>query len=405
MFSEKGAGKVLFRKKLRDLTFLDIQELINTQQPEGLHLEYKRELNLKADSGKKKFLQAVSAFANSQGGDLVIGIEEHKTTGKGGGKETKLELHPLSGDVGRIDDLNKVIINTIRDSITPNVICEIEAIPTDAEHMFVLIIRIPPSLNAPHMINVNSFFRRNSSGKEPMGYYDVQQAFQMRDGRADRIAEFLDERRRILKGDNFHLNAVGNAISDMFIAFHMVPWFNFHRNESINPFTSATKIALINRFDIVFPGISLDSRPIFEGLFFNELKDFSILIMHNGCIEITKRIPIIQKRTFNLIETGNDALRTIKASLQLYEDIGAFPPFVCSVSFFGLFDSEKGRKRSKAIFKDEGQKHDYTHREDEITLPEVVFSDFPTEYQQIFDILQPSLKLLYNAYGIEKFDG
>jgi predicted HTH transcriptional regulator len=54
----------------------DLAELIATQVPEGLRIEYKRDLYGNSDRDKREALKDVSAFANAFGGHLLIGIEE-----------------------------------------------------------------------------------------------------------------------------------------------------------------------------------------------------------------------------------------------------------------------------------------------------------------------------------------
>ncbi len=45
---------------------------------EDIRIEFKRELNLKADSGKHRFAKAVAGLANSGGGLLLVGVESER---------------------------------------------------------------------------------------------------------------------------------------------------------------------------------------------------------------------------------------------------------------------------------------------------------------------------------------
>ena len=54
-----------------DLSEADLAELITTQVPEGLRIEYKRDLYGNADKDKRKALKDISAFANAFGGHLI----------------------------------------------------------------------------------------------------------------------------------------------------------------------------------------------------------------------------------------------------------------------------------------------------------------------------------------------
>ena len=54
----------------------DLLELDAAKVAEGLRIEYKRELYGKSDADKSEALKDISAFANSVGGHLIIGVEE-----------------------------------------------------------------------------------------------------------------------------------------------------------------------------------------------------------------------------------------------------------------------------------------------------------------------------------------
>ena len=56
----------------------DLQNLIDHQVREGKVIEYKRDLYGNTDSEKKEFLADVSSFANTVGGDLIIGMDEEE---------------------------------------------------------------------------------------------------------------------------------------------------------------------------------------------------------------------------------------------------------------------------------------------------------------------------------------
>lgn len=55
-----------------------LQALIDNQVPEGKTIEYKREIPSTAESMMIPLLATVSSFANTAGGDLLIGIEADK---------------------------------------------------------------------------------------------------------------------------------------------------------------------------------------------------------------------------------------------------------------------------------------------------------------------------------------
>ena len=67
---------MLFDKKIENINIEDIESLIENSVCENKNLDYKRELHIDTDSDKKEFLADISSFANSNGGDIIFGIEE-----------------------------------------------------------------------------------------------------------------------------------------------------------------------------------------------------------------------------------------------------------------------------------------------------------------------------------------
>ena len=68
----------MIKKRLADIEEQDIRDLIADRVREGRTLDYKQELPGNRPQDKKKFLAAVSSFANAIGGQLMYGIEEQR---------------------------------------------------------------------------------------------------------------------------------------------------------------------------------------------------------------------------------------------------------------------------------------------------------------------------------------
>lgn len=65
-------------KPLESIEFEDIDRFVQERWPEGKTLDYKRDNYGGKDEDKKELLKDVSSFANTQGGDILIGIDEDK---------------------------------------------------------------------------------------------------------------------------------------------------------------------------------------------------------------------------------------------------------------------------------------------------------------------------------------
>jgi len=60
---------------LQELDEQRLTEVVANGREEGQTLEYKRSMSFENSEEKLKVLKAVSAFANTFGGDLVIGVD------------------------------------------------------------------------------------------------------------------------------------------------------------------------------------------------------------------------------------------------------------------------------------------------------------------------------------------
>ncbi|HET8926032.1 MAG TPA: ATP-binding protein [Candidatus Acidoferrum sp.] len=70
-------------KRLNEVTELDLRKILDSGIEEHKHLDYKAELYPNNDAGQKDFLIDVCAFANAEGGILLIGVPEARDTKNG----------------------------------------------------------------------------------------------------------------------------------------------------------------------------------------------------------------------------------------------------------------------------------------------------------------------------------
>ena len=65
-------------KPLNQITYADIDQFVQEKRPEGKTVDYKRDAYGNRDEDKKELLKDTSSFANTQGGDILIGVDEDK---------------------------------------------------------------------------------------------------------------------------------------------------------------------------------------------------------------------------------------------------------------------------------------------------------------------------------------
>src|SRR5689334_21761074 len=141
-------------------TLSDIHAIVTNEIPEGVTLEYKGS-NILAARNVNAICKAVTAFANSAGGQLVTGIESS------GGKRIQLD----GGVVGssRLDWIHKVI-----NANTYPPVESVEVLELRETTGSYYIISVPPSISAPHQSNDNRYYKRRGTHSEPMEHYEIE---------------------------------------------------------------------------------------------------------------------------------------------------------------------------------------------------------------------------------------
>jgi len=192
----------LIPKDLEEIRESDILELIRDGIPESLTLEYKEMLNFQTDEERKELLADISSFANVSGGDIIFGLSaernnHNKTTGRAS-LITGIEIENWDETLLSLDS---IIINGIQPRIPGVRLQRVEC----GSGKTILIVRIPRSWIAPHMVTLGKsrrFFSRTSAGKYLMEASEIRSAYLRSIGVEDRIKRFRDERlSRIIAGE------------------------------------------------------------------------------------------------------------------------------------------------------------------------------------------------------------
>lgn len=154
---------------LEKYTKEDIQYLIDFGVEESAHLDYKASGALaKTDSKKKEISKDISAFANSDGGIIIYGVEEHGHKAVG--------FSYIDGNEITKEWLEQVINSTINQKIDGIEIFPIRNNGNISESIYV--VRIPRSYRAPHMISIDKcYYKRYNFESVKMEEYEVRDLF------------------------------------------------------------------------------------------------------------------------------------------------------------------------------------------------------------------------------------
>lgn len=160
--------------KVGQVTQADLQELVDDQVREGLRLEYKQELPGKGDDAMKEFLKDVTGLANAEGGDLLFGIEEGRDDLRG----VAVSITGLDPELGEDEQIRR-LENSLANNVDPPIHGVRPVAIRLANGRWVLHLRVPRSLDIPHMVNRaghRQFWVRHSASAAPMTASEVRGA-------------------------------------------------------------------------------------------------------------------------------------------------------------------------------------------------------------------------------------
>lgn len=132
---------MLYTKPINDITYQDVLDFCEQKTPENFRLDYKREL-----PSSEKIAKLISAFANTFGGLIVVGIEAPK-----GIPEKPFEGIHYDKNKKYEEQIQSIIISHIKEPVFP----EIKVCVNQNNKAFI-IIRVQESDITPHRVGNDS---------------------------------------------------------------------------------------------------------------------------------------------------------------------------------------------------------------------------------------------------------
>lgn len=315
------------RLDFENINEADLNELLTAQVPEGLRIEYKRELYGNADADRKELLKDVSAFANAQGGHLIIGIEENAgvPTGVNG-----IALPNPDATLLRIDQIiQNGLEPRIRDVRTRSV--------TLANGNHCIVIRIPRSWHPPHRVimgNSNRFFVRNDRNVGEPNVQELRTLFTKGQNIVETARQFRDERlATIISGQGPKPLVVGGRL-----IVHIMPFAALTSDFQIN----LESIWNVRNNFTPFGAVGIAPRYNFDGYVLGrtgEENNGYTQIFRNGIVEATKA-PLTRTPDGRLVIPGVATERHIFERLHGYmaglQAANVPPPFIVSFVLEGV---------------------------------------------------------------------
>ncbi|MDD5044185.1 MAG: ATP-binding protein [Candidatus Omnitrophica bacterium] len=168
-----GLIKNLFNKEIQDVTFEDIENLIKIKKEEDRMLEYKASDILEKPEQLSRY---ISAFLNSEGGIIVLGLREDDPK-----KKEKLEAKIYPQRIELVDEkftkerINQLIFSNIQYSAIPAV--NIYPIRKAGEKGAIFLIEALQGINPPYQAADGKYYRRLNATVYSMPHYEIADFF------------------------------------------------------------------------------------------------------------------------------------------------------------------------------------------------------------------------------------
>jgi hypothetical protein len=198
---------------LDQITESDLQRLIATQAPESVYIDYKEITYGRSDEQHREFLADISSFANTVGGDLIIGMTE----ASGIPTDFKPFQDYPEAELRRLDDM-------ARTGLQPR-ISNLQTRAVPASGGYVIVVRIPRSYSQPHRVihsHSNRFYARSSASPkryEP-NVEELRRIFNNAPLIADRIRAFRTDRLVRIAAQEAPITLTGSCL----LALHVIPY-------------------------------------------------------------------------------------------------------------------------------------------------------------------------------------
>ncbi len=375
---------------LDKITQANLDALIATGVPESPVIDYKRDLYGSSDSEKREFLADISSFANTLGGDIVIGM------GESGGLPTSFA--PLTGDAdAETRRLESIALTGLEPRIAN---LRIRAVPISDG--YVMVVRVPRSFAPPHRVvaqNVNRFYARAGTQKYEPNVVQLRHLFTDAPAMIERIRVFHADRLvKISAGDTpVPLGTLGKVV------VHVVPLPSFadgRMADVVSEVRRGTYVPVpLDEVGLLYrDAVNLDGFLNYSDAPANSRRS-SVQFFRNGAIEglgelrsddnVTSRF-IMADFTSLVVSRVRQYLGVMKA-YELGLPVYVFLSLCNAANVVYRYADPSGL----------GWHESGPLKREIISAPEIYIDDFDAD---AIDAMQPAFNTIWNAYGFPSCD-
>jgi hypothetical protein len=371
-----------------------LQRLIDGKASETRDIEYKRDRYGDADKDYGEYLADISSFANTAGGDIIIGMTTEAGVPTG--------FAPLQID--RDAEILR-LENSARSGLQPRIFGLAIRGVLLATGGFALVVRIPRSYNQPHRIVRNGpghhrFYARSSAGKYEPNVDELRAMFTRAPQLAERMRDFrLERTARIASGDT-----PVPLQDECCLVLHVVPFSAFDLRP---PFSLETAIGRAHRFSPMGLLSVQNWRINFDG--FLTLSNWGtkatkqrayVQMFRTGAIEavatsILREEVLGEKGPINVQQLDAMIVQSTCIYSTLLHECGAEPPLAVMVSLIGVKNRDLVAGFASWSYTPETAVID----RDQLHCAEVILEDVPSEDPDCAKKLRQALDQLANAAG------
>ena len=376
-----------------------LQSLVDEEVMEDRGLEYKRDLNILIDlpkdvmeREKQEFCGDVSAFANTDGGFLIYGIDQD-VEGRAN------ELNGISC-LDNFDKLRNRLFQIIGAGIEPQLYgVEIEKVELDEEKIIILV-QAQPSWSKPHWVGkkgCRTFCTRTSSGKDHLDIRNVRELFVLSETAGERIRQFRNSRISAIKDSELPVA----LISGPTVVLHVIPFSAVTTNMQFDLSTlkhmhGNGKYHQYFRLSYNFEGLYEGSNEI-EGMHFYQ-------VFRNGSLEFVTSLPPHLDDEIFAPHIGNSVTEMFLPRIfEWYDKIEVSPPMYYFLSVLHVRDQTLTMRTIRGTrislgFVDTSEIHPITDK-DQLLTAGVRIESHERDVAKLMRLLRPSLDAIWQASG------